>query len=120
MPRILPSTAARCQKKHESSTLDAMTALRRLRLVALLEGASFLVLLFIAMPLKYLAGFPLAVRIVGSIHGFLFLVFLAALYRTATEREWPRQRSFTAFVSSVVPFGTFVFDRSLRREIGDL
>ena len=56
-----------------------MTALRQLRLVAFLEGSSFLVLLFIAMPLKYLAGLPLAVRVAGSVHGLLFLVFLAAL-----------------------------------------
>ena len=58
-----------------------MTVLRQLRLVALLEGSSFLALLFIAMPLKYLAGLPLAVRIMGSVHGLLFLMFMAALYR---------------------------------------
>jgi integral membrane protein len=94
-----------------------MTSLSQLRIVALLEGASFLLLLFIAMPLKYLAGLPLAVRIVGSVHGLLFLLFLAALYRAATGRSWPLRRTAVAFISSIVPFGTFVFDRSLRREI---
>ena len=94
-----------------------MTVLRQLRLVALLEGSSFLVLLFIAMPLKYLAGLPLAVRIVGSVHGLLFLIFMAALYRAARGRDWPLRRSLMAFVASIVPFGTFVFDRSLRHEI---
>ena len=94
-----------------------MTALNHLRLVALLEGTSFLVLLFIAMPLKYLADLPLAVRIVGSVHGGLFLLFLVALYRAASARDWPWRRSLIAFVASVVPFGTFVFDGSLRREI---
>jgi integral membrane protein len=94
-----------------------MTALRQLRLLALLEGSSFLVLLFIAMPLKYLAGLPLAVRIVGSVHGLLFLMFMGALYRASRERAWPLRRSLLAFVSSIVPFGTFIFDRSLRREI---
>jgi integral membrane protein len=94
-----------------------MTPLRQLRLVALLEGTSFLILLFIAMPLKYLAGLPLAVRIAGSVHGLLFLIFIAALYRAASGRGWPVRRSLLAFVSSIVPFGTFVFDRSLRREI---
>ena len=69
-----------------------MTALRHLRLVALLEGSSFLVLLFIAMPLKYLAGLPLAVRIVGLVHGVLFLVFLAVLYRAGSARRWPLRR----------------------------
>ena len=94
-----------------------MTALRQLRIVALLEGSSFVALLFIAMPLKYLAGLPLAVRIVGSVHGLLFLMFLAALYRAGRTRRWPLRRALLAFVSSIVPFGTFLFDRSLRREI---
>jgi integral membrane protein len=97
-----------------------MSVLRQLRLVALLEGASFLALLFVAMPLKYLAGLPLAVRIVGSVHGLLFLMFMAALYRAGREREWPLSRSLLAFVSSIVPFGTFIFDRSLRREIAEV
>jgi integral membrane protein len=97
-----------------------MSALRRLRLVAFLEGTSFLVLLFGAMPLKYLAGLPLAVRVAGSVHGLLFLLFLAVLYRAARERAWPPGRWVIAFVASVVPFGTFVFDRSLRREIAAL
>src|SRR5688572_21425567 len=94
-----------------------MTALRQLRLVALLEGTSFLVLLFVAMPLKYLAGLPLAVRIVGSVHGLLFLMFLAALLRAGSQCGWPLSRWLVAFVASVVPFGTFAFDPSLRREI---
>ncbi|WP_437663685.1 DUF3817 domain-containing protein [Sorangium sp. So ce1182] len=94
-----------------------MTALRQLRLVAILEGLSYLLLLFIAMPLKYLAGLPLAVRLVGSAHGLLFVLFLAALLRAAVARRWSLGRASLAFVSSVVPFGTFVFDRSLQREI---
>ena len=91
--------------------------LRQLRLVALLEGSSFILLLFVAMPLKYLAGLPLAVRLVGSVHGALFIWFVAALYRAARARDWPRSRSVTAFAASILPFGTFVFDASLRREI---
>jgi integral membrane protein len=96
-----------------------MRSLRQLRLVALLEGVSFVALLFIAMPLKYLAGLPLAVRIMGSVHGLLFLMFMVALYQASSERGWPHGRSLLAFVSSIVPFGTFIFDRSLRREIAD-
>ena len=74
-------------------------------------------LLFVAMPLKYLAGLPLAVRIVGSVHGALFVLFVAALVRASIKREWPFNRSLLAFAASIVPFGTFVFDRSLRSEI---
>ncbi|WP_437493548.1 DUF3817 domain-containing protein [Sorangium sp. So ce1014] len=94
-----------------------MTALRQLRLIAILEGLSYLLLLFIAMPLKYLADLPLAVRVVGSAHGLLFVLFLAALVHAAVRRRWSLGRSLLALVSSIVPFGTFVFDRSLRREI---
>jgi integral membrane protein len=91
--------------------------LRQLRVVAFLEGLSFVILLFVAMPLKYYAGLPLAVRIVGSVHGLLFVAFCWALLRAAIACEWPLRRSSLAFISSLVPFGTFVFDRSLKREI---
>lgn len=94
-----------------------MNELKQFRWVALLEGLSFVLLLFVAMPLKYWAGMPLAVRIVGSVHGLLFVAFLGALFRVALERDWPARRWGLALLSSLVPFGTFVFDRSLRREL---
>ena len=91
--------------------------LQNLRIVAFLEGMSFLVLLFVAMPLKYMLGLPIAVRVVGSIHGLLFVMFVAALVRVAFARRWPLRRSALAFGASCVPFGTFVLDRVLAREI---
>jgi integral membrane protein len=94
-----------------------MPGLQRLRLVGALEGVSFLVLLGIAMPLKYLAGVPEAVRVVGMIHGLLFILFGALVVDTARTRSWPMSRVAGAFAASVVPFGTFALDRSLRREI---
>lgn len=94
-----------------------MSGLGTFRLVAFLEGMSFLVLLFVAMPLKYLADMPLAVRIVGSLHGVLFLLFVAMLFGVARDRRWPIRRSLAAFVASLVPFGTFVLDRALKREM---
>jgi integral membrane protein len=94
-----------------------MSELRQLRLVALLEGASFVILLFVAMPLKYVWGLPLAVRIVGALHGGLFLLYLIALARAASEREWPLARKAMAFVAALLPFGPFFFDASLRNEI---
>jgi hypothetical protein len=54
------------------------------------------------------------------VHGVLFLMFMAVLYRAGSARGWPRRRWLIAFVSSVVPFGTFMFDRSLRRELADV
>jgi integral membrane protein len=94
-----------------------MTELKQFRWVAFSEGLSFVVLLFVAMPLKYWAGLPLAVRVVGSLHGLLFVAFLWALFRVAVERGWPMKRWLVAFLSSLIPFGTFVFDRSLKREL---
>jgi integral membrane protein len=92
------------------------TAIGRLRVVGLVEGISFLVLLGIAMPLKYAAGMPMAVRVVGSIHGGLFVLFVAALLHAAYARKWPLSRVAGAFIASLVPFGTFVLDARLRRE----
>jgi integral membrane protein len=91
--------------------------LGRFRLVALTEGVSFLVLLGVAMPLKYLAGMPMAVKVVGWAHGVLFMAFLFLLAQVALDRRWPLVRVALAFLSSVVPFGTFWFDRSLRAEL---
>jgi integral membrane protein len=96
-----------------------MQELKRFRVVALLEGLSFVILLFVAMPLKYLADLPLAVRIVGGVHGLLFVAFVGALFQVAVERGWPVRRWLTAFASSLVPFGTFWFDRSLVRELDE-
>ena len=92
------------------------SALGRLRVVALVQGVSYLVLLFVAMPLKYAAGMPQAVKIVGGVHGGLFLLFLLALFKAWDEANWPLSRAAIGFVASVVPFGTFWFDRSLREE----
>lgn len=92
------------------------SSLGRLRLVGNLEGVSFLVLLGIAMPLKYLWDMPLAVRIVGMLHGLLFIAFVFLLMSTSQERDWPWTRTAFAFASSLVPFGTFVLDRKLREE----
>lgn len=85
--------------------------LRNLKLVAWLEGASLLVLLFIAMPLKYALGHPGAVRAVGMIHGLLFLAFTGMLTAFAGEKHWSRKRLFLGYACAVLPFGAFWFDR---------
>jgi integral membrane protein len=86
------------------------SALGRLRIIAFLEGISFLVLLGIAMPLKYLAGVPQAVRVVGMAHGVLFVLFVLLLIQVAIEKSWSFKKSALSFVSSLVPFGTFYAD----------
>jgi len=86
------------------------SALGRLRIVAFLEGISYLVLLGIAMPLKYFVGLPQAVRVVGMAHGVLFVLFVILLIQVATEKSWSFKKSALSFVSSLVPFGTFYAD----------
>lgn len=90
--------------------------LGRLRLTALAEGVSYLVLLFVAMPLKYLFSMPLAVRLVGTAHGLLFIAFGACLLAAWARHRWPVTRPALVLLSSLVPFGAFLMDRSLRRE----
>ena len=82
----------------------------------MVEGVSFLVLLGIAMPLKYFAGMPQMVRVVGMAHGLLFLLFVAAVFQVAFALRWPLMRVMGALAASVVPFGPFILDAHLRRE----
>ena len=86
------------------------TSLGRLRIIAFIEGLSFLILLGIAMPLKYIAGIPQAVRVVGMAHGVLFVLYILLLIQVAIERRWSLKISFLAFLASLVPFGTFYAD----------
>ncbi|MEM6785073.1 MAG: DUF3817 domain-containing protein [Bacteroidota bacterium] len=88
----------------------------RLRLAGLVEGTSFLVLLFIAMPLKYLADQPEAVSVVGWVHGVLFVLFGVALLVAMQDEGWSLKKAAVIFVAAVVPFGPFVIDRQLKRE----
>jgi integral membrane protein len=85
-----------------------------LRTITLIEGVSFLVLLGIAMPLKYFADLPMAVKWVGWIHGVLFMVFCAALLQTMLLVKWPLARGAMVFVAALLPFGPFLMDRRMR------
>ena len=97
----------------------SVSVIRQLRIVGALEGVSFLVLLGIAMPLKYLAGLPLAVRIVGMAHGVLFLIYVAAAVHAALTLRWARSSTLKVLVAAVVPGGPFFIDGWLRRQAAD-
>ncbi|MCE3283724.1 MAG: rane protein [Chitinophagaceae bacterium] len=92
------------------------TALGRLRVIGMIEGISLLVLMFIAMPLKYLADQPLAVKYVGWAHGILFIAFMLAAFVAYMKYHWPFKRLVYAFLAAFLPFGTFVFDKWLRKQ----
>ncbi|WP_299455676.1 DUF3817 domain-containing protein [uncultured Microscilla sp.] len=92
------------------------TALGRLRIMGFLEGLSFLVLLGIAMPLKYIWQMPEAVKITGAVHGLLFVVYCILLIQVKIEHEWPLKKVGLAILASIVPFGPFIADKKLFQE----
>ena len=85
--------------------------------MAVLEGLSYVILLFIAMPLKYLGDIPFAVRLVGSAHGALFVWLALLVLHGLTHRGRPFAWGLRIMVASLLPFGTFVIDRRLRAEV---
>lgn len=87
----------------------------KLRLVGHIEGGSLLLLLLVAMPLKYLANQPDAVRIVGTAHGVLWIVYLAVLALAWKAEKWPFTTALLGGIASVLPFGPWVFDHYLNR-----
>lgn len=93
----------------------AATTIHQLRVVGLIEGASFLVLLLVAMPLKYLAGMPIAVRYVGMVHGLLFVLYVAAGVWTGISLRWPLRRTLLVLAAAVLPAGPLLIDGWLRR-----
>ena len=91
-------------------------SIRRLRMIGFAEGTSLLVLMFIAMPLKYFAGKPDAVKIIGWLHGFLFILFMLMVFIVYLQKKWPFKKLVFAFLAAFLPFGTFVFDAQLKKE----
>ena len=89
---------------------------KNLRLMGIAEGISFLLLLGVAMPLKYAYGMPMAVRVVGSLHGLLFVTFLALLSHAGIKRDWSPLTSLGFLGASVIPFGFLLVDGKLKRE----
>lgn len=79
--------------------------------IAYAEGTSFLILLCIGMPLKYVMGQPMAVKYFGWIHGVLFIVYIFAAFQLAQEESWPFKKLATALVAAVLPFGPFVLEK---------
>ena len=94
-----------------------MKSMILLRYLALLEGISWLMLLFIAMPLKYMAGNPYPVKVVGMTHGLLFIAFVAALTVVLNRKDITTALGAKVFVASFIPFGTFVVDGRLKHAI---
>ena len=91
------------------------SAVGRLRAAGMIEGVSFLLLLGVAMPLKYFAGMPLAVKVAGWLHGLLFMVFCIVLLEAHTSQKWPLRWSGLLLLAALMPFGPFLIDGRLKR-----
>lgn len=75
------------------------------RIIAYAEVVSYLLLLFIAVPLKYLADNPMGVRILGPIHGVLFMLYILVVFRRSAAEGWPFRRTAWALFASILPLG---------------
>ncbi|MFC4403738.1 DUF3817 domain-containing protein [Gracilibacillus xinjiangensis] len=87
----------------------------RFRIIGFLEGLSLLVLLFVAMPLKYLAGLPEAVTVIGTLHGVLFILYLAVIAYVTFKIRWSLLWVISAIAVAFIPFGNLLFDVRLRK-----
>ncbi len=88
-----------------------MSELKKFRLINKIEGYSFIILLFIAMPLKYSFGFPIATKIAGMIHGVLFMAFVYQLLESMKDVPFNKKEALIYFILSLVPFGSFYTDK---------
>lgn len=94
---------------------DPTKRLKTLTIAGYIEGTSFLLLLGLAMPMKYMMGDPTLVRWIGMIHGVLFLAYLVVLFMTASKVKLPLWGMPMGTLAAILPFGPFVFDWMLRR-----
>jgi len=86
-------------------------ALNRFRLISATEGLSFLLLVFIAMPIKYIGGNPHLVKIFGMFHGILFIIFMFCLFDAKKEESWHTSFIFKLFILSLIPFGAILIEK---------
>jgi integral membrane protein len=99
---------------------NKITVLKNFRIIALTEGISYLVLLFLAMPLKYILHIPEPVKYFGWLHGVLFVVYSILLLQAFIVLKWSLIKTFIAFIVSFIPFGTFWLDVKLKKEIEEM
>jgi len=94
------------------------TPLGRLRIIAFLEGISLLVLILIAVPMKYAFKNPVGSEVMGPIHGALFLLFVFSALSVGVEQRWKfRTTTWKVLLACVIPFGTFYIDQKILRKL---
>ncbi len=83
------------------------------RVTAFLEGVSYILLLFIATPIKYISGDPQYVKLLGMPHGILFILYIILAFMIKPEQQWSKKEFWTVLIASIIPFGTFYVERKL-------
>jgi integral membrane protein len=81
------------------------------RITALLEGVSYLLLLFIASPVKWFLGDPQYVKMLGMPHGVLFMAYVVLAVLISAKKKWTTKTLWIVLIASVIPFGTFYIDK---------
>ena len=110
--KIPPNPATHSDAQHRAPWL-----IRHLSMMTLIEGSSLIALVLIAVPLKHLAGLPIAVEVVGPIHGTLFLWTVATLLSTMVMRQVPPGKGGLIFLAALIPFGGLWSHRLIDRHI---
>ncbi|PNW27139.1 DUF3817 domain-containing protein [Formosa algae] len=94
------------------------TTIGRLRILAILEGLSLIVLVFISIPLKQIYGITTLSKILGPIHGILFLLFVFNTLSIGTEYEWKfKKTTWKVLIACCIPFGTFYIDQNILKPL---
>lgn len=95
------------------------TPIGRLRIIGFFEGISLIVLIFIAVPLKYWGQQPSLVKLIGPIHGLLFTLFVFTTLSVAVTYRWKfSETSWKVLLACIIPFGTFYIDKHILRPQG--
>jgi len=89
-------------------------SVKKFRIINSAEGYSYLLLLFVAMPLKYIMGIAIVTKIVGMIHGILFITFIYLLVTAWQDAKWSIKESIIFFIASLIPFGTFFTKKRIK------
>ena len=86
------------------------------RIIALLEGISYILLLFIATPIKYLYEDPQYVKLLGMPHGVLFMAYVVMAVLISSDMKWTTRTFWIVLIASILPFGTFYIDYKYLKE----
>ncbi|MFP4091834.1 MAG: DUF3817 domain-containing protein [Cyclobacteriaceae bacterium] len=97
--------------------ISTAKSIRQLRVVAIMEGISYLLLLLVTMPLKYLADLPGPNMMVGYAHGLLFIWYIGLVAYVAFKYRWPFRYTLAALLASVIPVATFYIDSKLLKKM---